>query len=635
MRDDRQAALVTALFTQSLALYRQGALAEAERDLGKVLELDPGHFDALHLCGILAARSGRPERAVELIRKALATNANGAAAHRHLGNSLRDLGRFEEALASYTHAIALRTDFKEALVNRAMLHLTLRNAAAALVDFDRALALGANDAQVHSFRASALINLARPAEAIASCDLALGCDADFAPAYINRAAAAFLLGDHRRALESADQAIRRRPDDGDAHGQRGAALYALRRLDAALESLDRAIACKPESALAHNLRALCLLDLQHPMSALQSAERATALRPQSADAHNTRGLVLAELRQFAAAMASFDRASALQPQLSEARFNKGLSYLQSGDFERGFELYELRPMADRGVRGCIAPRWDGISEIAGKRFLTYAEQGLGDTIQFSRYALELAARGARVVLAVQDGLCALLRTLGPDIEVIGASERPADIELQCPLLSLPKLLGTRIGTIPAPCPYLWPEPDRVARWRERLGAGGRLIGIRWQGSTGRADSGRSFPLRHFASIARIPGVRLISLQKDAGIEQLDERQRDWPVEDFGGHWPAAGVEAFLDTAALMSALDLVITSDTCIAHLSGALGLPTWVALKHTPDWRWMLEREDCLWYPTMRLFRQPERGAWQPVFERMGRELQGVVTSRRRTLPA
>jgi tetratricopeptide (TPR) repeat protein len=625
MRDEGQAAFVTALFTYSLARYRQGALAESERGLGKLLELDPGHFDALHLCGVLAAQSGRPERAVDLIQRAIGTNGNVAAAHRHLGNALRDLHRFEEALASYTHAIALRADFKEAYVNRAMLQLTLCNAAAALADFDRALALGANDAQVHTFRASALMNLARPDEAIASCDLAVACDPDCAFACINRAAACYALGHHQQALESAEKAIRLQPDEGDAHGHRGAALYALRRLDEALDSLDRAIVLRPDSAFAHNLRALCLLDLQRPIIALESAERAGTLRPELADAHNTRGLALAELGQFDAAMASFDRAIALQPQLSEPLFNKGLRYLQAGEFERGFELYERRPMADRGAaEGCDAPRWDGNSEITGKRFLTYAEQGLGDTIQFSRYALLLAARGARVVLSVQEGLCALLRTLGSNIEVIGAAERPTDIELQCPLLSLPHLFGTRIETIPAPCPYLQPQPERVARWRERLGTGGRLIGIHWQGGTGRTDAGRSFPLRYFASIARIPGVRLFSMQKGPGTEQLRGLPGDWRVEDLGPQFDPVGGEAFLDTAAVMAALDLVITSDTSIAHLAGALGRPTWVALKHRPDWRWMLKREDHPWYPTMRLFRQPEPGAWGPVFDRMRRELEG-----------
>jgi tetratricopeptide (TPR) repeat protein len=625
MRDEGNAALVTALFNYSLARYRQGAFVESERGLGKLLELDPGHFDALHLCGVLAAQSGQPERAVELIQRALGSNGSVAAAHRHLGNSLRDLRRFEDALASYTRAIELRADFKEAHVNRAMLQLTLGNAAAALSDFDRALALGAHDAQVHTFRASALINLARPAEAIASCDLALACDPDFALAYINRAAACYVLGQHRPALESADEAVRRRPDDGDAHAHRGAALYALRRLDEALDSLDRAVMLRPDSAIAHSLRALCLLALQRPMLAIESAERATTLRPELADAHNTRGLALAELGQVPAAMASFDRAVALQPQLSEPLFNKGLEYLKSGDFERGFELYERRPMTGCGAsQGCDAPRWDGVGEIAGKRFLTYAEQGLGDTIQFSRYALLLEACGARVVLSVQNELCALLRTMSANIEVIGARERPVDIDLQCPLLSLPRAFGTRIETIPAPCPYLQPQPERVARWRERLGTGGRLIGIRWQGSTGRADAGRSFPLRHFEPIAGIPGVRLISLQKGPGTEQLLDLPGEWRVEDLGAQFEPERQEAFLDVAAVMALVELVITSDTSIAHLAGALGRPTWVALKARPDWRWMREREDSPWYPTMRLFFQPEPGNWGPVFDRMRRELEG-----------
>lgn len=624
MNDDRQAA-AGALFAHSLDLYRRGALAEADRGLRALLELDPGHFDALHLGGVIAAQSGRPERAVELIQRAIGSNAAVAAAHRHLGNSLRELHRLEEALASYGRAIALRADFKEAYVNRGMLYLTLRNAPAALADFERALALGADDAQVHTLRASALINLARAAEAIASCDAALAHDASFAAAHINRATACYMLGRHGEALESADRVIGRRPDDAEALGVRGAALHALRRLDEALESLDRAITLEADNAFAHNLRALCLLDLQRPNIALESAERAASLRPELADAHNTRGLALGELGRFDAAIESFDRAIALQPEVSQPYFNKGIRYLQAGDFERGWELYERRPAAVRTASEgrSAAPRWDGVSDIAGRTFLTYAEQGLGDTIQFSRYARLLAARGARVVLSVQDQLGALLRTLGSGIEVIGAAARPSDIDLECPLLSLPRAFRTRIDSIPASCPYLYSQIERVARWRARLEAGDRLIGIHWQGSTGRADAGRSFPLRYFASIARIPGVRLISLQKGPGSEQIAALAGDWRVQDLGPEFDPAGSESFLDAAAVMQSLDLVITSDTSMAHLAGALGRPTWVALKHRPDWRWLEGREDSPWYPTLRLFRQPAPGAWHPVFERMARALQ------------
>jgi tetratricopeptide (TPR) repeat protein len=607
-------------FARALQFYRQGALAQADIDLGELLERDPKHFDALHLKGLIASRLGRPERAVELIRKAIGEKATVAAAHRHLGNALRDLGRLEEALVSYTRAIDCRRDFKEAYVNRAMTLLILRRPALALADLDCAIALGADDAQVHLFRGSALIDLKRPAEAAASCERAIAAQPNLPDAYVNRAAALYLLGSFDEAVASCDQAIRLQRTHADAHAHRGAALYALRRLEEAMASLDRAIALHPQNAFAHNLRALCLLDLQRPQQALESCERAIELRADLADAHNSRGLTLGDLQRFEEAEASFDQAIALQPEVSEPYFNKGIRHLQQGDFERGWELYDWRPMRDRAMSQ--AQLWDGSREIAGKTVFTYSEQGLGDTLQFCRYAKLLAARGARVVLAVQDNLRRLLRGLGPGIEVVGLAEIPGDFDFHCPLLSLPRAFRTRLDSIPATVPYLWPDAARVSTWRERLGTHGRLIGIRWQGSTGRADAGRSFPLRHFEAIARIPGVRLLSLQKGAGSEQLLELPASWQVEDLGADFEPGGADAFLDVAAVMECLELVITSDTSVAHLAGALGRPTWLALRQVPDWRWLLDREDSPWYPTMRLFRQHRPGDWAGVFDQIHREL-------------
>jgi hypothetical protein len=186
------------------------------------------------------------------------------------------------------------------------------------------------------------------------------------------------------------------------------------------------------------------------------------------------------------------------------------------------------------------------------------------------------------------------------------------------LLSLPRVFGTTLETIPSRVPYLEPEPSAVAAWRARLGDHERLIGIRWQGSTGRADAGRSFGLHHFERLARIPGVRLVSLQKGPGSEQLRELPPNWRVQDLGDDFEPGGPDAFLDVAAVLQSLDLVITSDTSIAHLAGALARPTWVALKQVPDWRWLLDREDSPWYPSMRLFRQQRPGDWAGVFERM-----------------
>jgi tetratricopeptide (TPR) repeat protein len=605
-------------FTRALQAYTRGALLEADADLAVLLERTPRHFDALHLRGLVASRRDRLEQAEQLMRQALAVDSTVAAAHRHLGNVLQRRGRPEEALASFTRAIECRQEFKEAYVNRAMTLLRLRRAALALEDFDRAIALGADDVQVHLYRASALIDLARPEEALVDCERAMQLDPRNPDVYLNLGIAQYLLARHLDAAAACGRAIEFAPNHAGAHGHRGAALYALGCLQEALSCLDTALAIDPHNAFALKVRALCLLDLQRPEEALDSCDRAIALRADLADAYNTRGLALADLLRFDAAAASFARAIALQPHVREPYFNKGVRCLQAGDFETGWELYEMRPLPAATALTPAAPVWDGTQPIAGMTLWVNSEQGLGDTLQFCRYAGLLEERGARVILSVQDNLCALLQTLSTGIEVVGSTHIPPDVDFRCPLLSLPRAFRTRPDDIPARVPYLHPEPSRVTRWRERLQGRGRLIGIRWQGSTGRADAGRSFHVRHFEKIAALPGIRLVSLQKGAGAEQLGGLPASLQIQDLGTDFEPGGPDAFLDVAAVMECLDLVITSDTSIAHLAGALGRPTWVALKRVPDWRWMLDRDDSPWYPTMRLFRQRRHGDWEDVFDRM-----------------
>ena len=611
------------LFERGVALYRQGAFEQSDGCMRELLKAHPQHFDALHLRGLIAARGGSPQLAAEWLKAAIDQNSSFAPAHRHLGNALRQLGRLDEAVLSYDRAIELRPDFKEAHVNRAMTLLTLRRAGEALTGFEQAITLGADDAAVHTFRASALIDLNRPEEALAACEKALAWDANYADASVNRGAAHYRLGAHAAAAESSEIAIRLQANHAEAHAYRGAALHAQRRPEEALAALDLAVALQPQSSFAHHVRALCLLDLQRAPQALQSCDAAIALRAELADAHNTRGLALADALRFEEAIASFDRAIDLQPELAAPYFNKGVQLLRKGDFARGWELYERRPMMEHAAQvGRLGPRWDGSADVTGKTVYLDSEQGLGDTLQFCRYALLLAARGARVVLAVQAGLVSLLQSLGPAIRVVSLEHEPPPHDLHCPLLSLPLTFGTRFTSIPSYAAYLHPDPARVALWRRRLGTHGRLIGVRWQGSTGRADAGRSFALNHLESLARVPGVRLISLQKGMGTEQLLQLERPW-VEDLGEAFEPDGPDAFLDVAAVMASLDLVITSDTSIAHLAGALGVPTWLALKRVPDWRWFLGREDSPWYRSMRLFRQHEPGGWTGVFQRMHSALE------------
>jgi hypothetical protein len=290
-------------------------------------------------------------------------------------------------------------------------------------------------------------------------------------------------------------------------------------------------------------------------------------------------------------------------------------------FDEAWPLYEARhqltPLAKMPER---TARWTGAQDIKDKTLLLHAEQGLGDTIQFCRYALMATARGARVILMVQDALVALLRDLGPGITVMGFSAPPPETDFHCPLLSLPAAFGTTEQTIPAYAAYLRAEPARVARWASRIGQDGLKLGINWQGAVSKIDAGRSLPLRQFAPLAAVPGIRLISLQKNAGAEQL--RDAGLPVETLGEDFDV-GPDAFLDTAAVMQSLDLIVTSDTAIAHLAGALGRPTWVALKAVPDWRWQLEGARSPWYPSMRLFRQDAPGDWPGVFAAMAAGLR------------
>jgi hypothetical protein len=261
------------------------------------------------------------------------------------------------------------------------------------------------------------------------------------------------------------------------------------------------------------------------------------------------------------------------------------------------------------------PTWTGTEDIAGKTVFVEAEQGFGDTIQFSRYVPLLADRGARVILTARENQMRLLQSLDPRVEIVPAKSPPTEFDYHVALVSLPLAFATTLENIPTRTPYLHGDAGDVQKWRTRIGLDGFKIGVSWQGAA--TTAGRAFPLASLAGIANHPGVRLISLQKGAGCEQLDELPANMPVETLGSDYGD-----FSDTAAVMEALDLVISCDTAIAHLAGALARPVWVALKHAADWRWLQDREDSPWYPGMRLFRQPQRGDWGSVFAAMQSQL-------------
>jgi hypothetical protein len=325
------------------------------------------------------------------------------------------------------------------------------------------------------------------------------------------------------------------------------------------------------------------------------------------------------------AVAAFRRSIELKPDYANAHTNLGMGLLRLGELPKGFDEYEWRwkvPTWPSRPRSFARPLWDG-RPLHGRSILLHTEQGLGDNIQFVRYAPQIQALGGRVILACPPRLRRLFQTMaGIDLIVTDVGST-VEFDVHAPLLSLPRILGTTINDIPAEVPYLSAESALVAAWRERLGRRrGYRVGITWQGNPQfKDDDTRSLPLACFVPLARMPGVEIFCLQKEYGREQLTELPDDVHVEDLGPE-----LDDLADTAGVMMNLDLVITSCTSVAHLAGALGRPTWVALELVPCWRWLMDREDCPWYPTARLFRQHGRGEWKDVFRRIEVALASLV---------
>ncbi len=613
---------------QGAELQQNGALDDAEVYYKAILKAQPNNLDAKHLLGTLKTQQGKCEEAVKLIRSVIAAGNHLHIAHTNLGNALYQLGRKEEALASYEKAVVSQPNYVEAQKNAAVVLFELGRLEEALTYADRSVAGNPGYAEAQFNRANILRLLNRLDEASAAYTKTLSLDPKHCDAHFNMGITLQSLGRMAEALVSYTQALELRPQNVDTLLNRAATLNALRRFDEAIIDIKTALNLAPERAETHNLHGETLRMLGRTEEETCCYERAIALQPDYIRAINNLGSSRLELDGPEAAASCFARSHAIKPGDPATRFNSSLVQLLTGDFAAGWEGYALRfKLAENGPRSQIAgiPFWQG-EEPRGKRLLVFEEQGIGDILQFMRFLPLVVALGADVTLFLRPALYRLIapfaeRFGGGALNVITQIDR-RDYDIQCSLLDLPTALKTTIETIPAEVPYLTAEPDIVRHWAERIGAQGYKIGIAWQGNPeGAVDVGRSIPLRAFEALAKTPGVRLISLQKRHGLEQLATLPDGMLVETLGDAFDN-GPDAFTDTAAAMTHLDLIITSDTSIAHLAGALGRPTWLALKKVPDWRWLLERTDSPWYPTMRLYRQTTRGDWADVFTRMAADL-------------
>ena len=641
---------------QGYALQTQGQLGQAASIYRAVLAEDPQNAPALHLLGVLVMQAGQLEPGLELLRQSLAIMPGFAPAQENYGKGLEQLGRNEDALAAYERLIKLAPSHAEGYAHRSRVLGSLSRSAEALRDIDKALSLK-NDPILMFNRGALLLQLDRPKDALAAFDKSMAAGLAEPQAYFNCGLALMALGRLDEALASYDEALMRQPEYADAFINRGLVLVSLQRLDDALISYDRALSLNPDSreakanrtsllsqmgrkeealagldelvaqqpsdGSAYNNRGSVLKTLGELDLALADMDKAASLMPDDASVYSNRAITLEGLGRFDEALADYERALALKPDSQGALFNKGYLLLLLGRFAEGLPLYEHRVHEAPPPDLDPARAWKGPSQsVTGKTVLVHSEQGLGDVIMFSRYLIDLSALGARIVMAGRDSMTRLLRGLPVPITFIPEHTSPARLDFHVSLASLPLLLGSRVETIPAPVPYLKAEPERVMQWRTRIGAEGLRIGVSWQGKVrGINDPFRSFPLAAMVPLAAMPGVRLISLQKGEGSEQLDHLPAGMTVERLGEDFDS-GFDAFIDSAAVMEACDLVISCDTSVAHLAGALGRPTWTALKSVPEWRWLLERTDSPWYPTMTLYRQPRFNDWDSVFAAMAGDL-------------
>jgi tetratricopeptide (TPR) repeat protein len=659
-----------AWFNRAITLRLLNRLEDAVRNYDRVLKLKPDHAQAYGNRGNVLLALDRPTEAIASYDRALSLNPRFAEAWSNRGNALRTLGRLEEAIQDYARATDLAPGFAQAFCNRACTLRELKRPIEALQSADRAIAVKPDLAEGHLNRGNALLDLGRPDDALKSYDRAITLNPDYLEAWNNRGHALNELDRPGDAVASLDRAIALNPRFAEAWSNRGNALRDLERYEDAIESCNRAIALKPEIAEAYHNKAKALQELGRDAEALENYERALTLEPDFASAYNGKGTVFETLRRLEEALASYDEAIARNPDFADAwsnrgnvlkdmqrfgealrshdraielkadfvdaHWNKSICALLAGDFETGWPLYEWRKRKaePQGKSFSLQSVWSGSEPLGGRILFLQGEQGLGDTIQFCRFAILAQDRGAKVILAVQDPLMRLLQNLGTEIATVPLTSVPPGFDCQAALMSLPLAFGTG-GSSPVRIPYLRAENEKVEKWHDRVGANGFKIGICWQGNRQtKIDRGRSIPLRHFEALAAIPDVRLISLQKNDGVEQLSDLPRGVFVETLGDDFDA-GPDAFVDAAAVMMSLDLVITSDTAIAHLAGALGRPVWLVLQHVPDWRWLLGRTDSPWYPTMRLFRQPGQGNWAGAFEEIASELRTLVQAPRVSEPS
>ncbi len=582
---------VDELLQDALAAFKHGQQASALALYKRALASDPVNFTALYMSGAILLQAEKPAEAEVFLKNAVLAKQDSAEAHNNLGLALARLGQLTQAIASFREALRIRPHYANALLNLGNAFRRAEQLPDAIAMYEAAIALSPQDADIH-------YNLAGAFES---------------------------LGDLEKAIVSYRAAISKRANFPQACNNLGNALAAAGRFDEAVAAYTAAISQQPNYAEAYANRAAARFALRHFSSAKEDCDTALKLNPGMAVAYCNRSAILRETGDIARAIEDCETALAIDPDYLDAKWNLALTRLLIGDWIRGWDGFELRFRKSLNRIEKPMPHiadWAG-EPMGGKRILIYCEQGLGDTIQFIRFAPVLQKMHAEIVIKAPKSLIPMISTMGLDAY---DDVRELDFDYKVALLSIPRLLG--IASIVPASGYLNADPDKVAMWKSSLPSSGIRVGICWQGNpSASVDSGRSIPLAQFEPLAGLDQVHLISLQKGPGLEQIKTfayRNRLIAPDEIDKDG------AFTDTAAIIQNLDLVVTSDTSVAHLAGALGKPVWIALKYVPDWRWLLDRSDSVWYPSARLYRQTRLDDWTSVFDEIASDLKRMCEEER-----
>jgi len=607
------------LFQQTMSYHQAGQFTQAIQGYRNMLNNNPKDAQALYLLGTVYCQTQQADLAIPLLQASVELDPNNPYALNNLATIMQHQ-QPQQALVYFQQATSLLPDYPSAWFNQGNLLARLGQIEPALASLKQAIQLQPDYVEALLAYANLLRDHAQIEQAFPLYQQALQFAPHHGDVYFSLAIAQKLSGQVQQALESYQQCVNLTPDNASAWFNLGNIHLDLNRYQAAIDAYQHALRLRPHYPEAYLNRGNALAGLQQFDAALQDYNQAIALKPNNGDAYCNRGNIYKALNQVDLALANYQQADSMREDYAEAKWNQALMLLVKGDYLPGWALYEWRlkmPSYQQNCQQFAQPSWRGDFAIQDKVLLVYAEQGYGDCIQFCRYLPLLRQRCAKLIVQVHRALVPLIQTLDSDLLVIAKGEALPAFDACCPLLSLPYVFKTTLDTVPALTPYLKTDPKRLKAYKASAGKSKTLrVGLAWSGSDKHEnDHNRSIPLSQFSSLFDLP-IAWHSLQKEYRVHDMQALQAS-PIQQHQDQ-----LNDFADTAALIQSLDLVISVDTGVAHLAGALNKPLWLLMAFAPEYRWLLSRSDSPWYPSMRIFRQTEMGQWQAVMDEVREQL-------------